>query len=490
MSRMEGEFKFHAGPFNKPERTVDIRNGNHMTSSVPVRVTQLDRHPSYTFTMATPSRAVQPGWTRFAVRLQYHGGPFLGFTQQGEEDCITKDGIDLRGYTSVETCLRRALARLLGGRPERQATRERDSDSEQDHSRRHLYYDNIQVSSRTDRGVHALNNTFHIDICNSRGLQPQKIHRGLNFYLARPDENERTPESDHHHDRDSHPTLVRKRLKGATLHRTGSEWMNTSPAHNIRILNVVPAPERMFIPPSFRNDASLSNGEGDNDNNEYMDWNARFSATQRTYVYRILASSAAADGSSSDWAAPFEWDRSWRVHLPASSSSSLKHDPNLINIAEMKRAASFLCGEHDFSSFRAKGCQRTSPIVNMSNIQIHSQPYGMPSIINGWNHQAGGGLLGLGTPAEFTSQSGDNHAFSASTTTAACQLITILFQGNSFLYRQVRNMTGCLVQVGTGDMTADEVRELVQARDRRQAPRMAPAQGLFLAHVQHGEFVF
>jgi len=432
--------------------------------------------------MAAPSsRAVQPGWTRFAVRLQYHGGPFLGFTQQGEEDCITKDGVDLRGYTSVETRLRRALTQLLGARSERGAAREPcDNDAEQG-SRRSICFDNIQVSSRTDRGVHALNNTFHIDICNSRGLQARQIHRGLNFYLARPEEDEITaPENGHRHDRNENPFLIRKRLKGATLHPKGSEWMHTSPAHNIRILNVVPAPERMFIPPSFRNESN-----GGKDGEEYMDWNARFSATQRTYLYRILVSSDAYADDSNDWAAPFEWDRAWRLYLPASSSSPSQRDPSPMNIAEMRQAASFLCGEQDYSSFRAKGCQRSSPMVNIFNIQIHSQPYGMPSFINGWNHSGRGGLLGSGTPSECTSQS-DNYHHDPST----CQLITILFQGNSFLYRQVRNMTGCLVQVGTGKMTSHEVRDLVQARDRRHAPRMAPAQGLFLAQVQHGEFVF
>mmetsp|Transcript_10073 Transcript_10073/g.20997 ORF Transcript_10073/g.20997 Transcript_10073/m.20997 type:complete len:244 (-) Transcript_10073:667-1398(-) len=110
---------------------------------------------------------------RYAFSVQYHGGNSLGFSYQGPkaENCIVyhpsslsdraedadathnEDIIlsapkqqtiqaDLRGLESIEGRIRRALDHLVG----------RDG------------YQNIRVSSRTDRGVHAWRNTFHVDI--------------------------------------------------------------------------------------------------------------------------------------------------------------------------------------------------------------------------------------------------------------------------------------------------------------------------------------
>ena len=70
------------------------------------------------------------------------------------------------------------------------------------------------------------------------------------------------------------------------------------------------------------------------------------------------------------------------------------------------------------------------------------------------------------------------------------QLVTICIVGDSFLYRQVRNMVGCLVEVGKERLGANEIAELIEARQRSQAPSMAPAHGLFLVDVQHGDFQF
>jgi len=93
------------------------------------------------------------------------------------------------------------------------------------------------------------------------------------------------------------------------------------------------------------------------------------------------------------------------------------------------------------------------------------------------------------------------------------QLVTISFVANSFLYRQVRNMVGCLVEVGKqhqqhkhihkhknninkggggGRHGSNDVKDLIQnATDRKFAPyTTAPPQGLFLVDVQHGSFRF
>jgi tRNA U38,U39,U40 pseudouridine synthase TruA len=86
------------------------------------------------------------------------------------------------------------------------------------------------------------------------------------------------------------------------------------------------------------------------------------------------------------------------------------------------------------------------------------------------------GVLGLGSSS------------SASSSSSSCQSVTILFSGNSFLYRQVRNMVSCLVKVGRGQLEPDDVQSILAARKRSQGkPGMAPAHGLFLVDVQHGD---
>ena len=78
--------------------------------------------------------AEDKGFVRYAVSCQYHGSSYLGFSYQGphNENCLLHDGTDLRGYRSVEGSIRSALTKFLGGDE--------------------TYFENIQVSSRTDRG--------------------------------------------------------------------------------------------------------------------------------------------------------------------------------------------------------------------------------------------------------------------------------------------------------------------------------------------------
>ncbi|CAI5973801.1 unnamed protein product, partial [Closterium sp. NIES-64] len=66
-------------------------------------------------------------------------------------------------------------------------------------------------------------------------------------------------------------------------------------------------------------------------------FHARFRATQRTYLYRIHASPSAH---------PSIFDRNRVWHVPAH-----------LDVHAMRAAAATLCGFHDFSSFRASGCQ-------------------------------------------------------------------------------------------------------------------------------------
>ena len=329
------------------------------------------------------------GFRRYALSIQYHGGPFLGFSYQGiAENALQSDGTDLRGIHSVSGRVRQALDRFLGRQN----------------------YENIQVSSRTDRGVHALYNTFHMDVkphCERLGdkhLDPLALMRGLNEQIRKLENS--NPYTRKHIGRNTPPPLTR-----------------------VRLLHAKFAPEKM------RNAFAAQ----DPKQPEYCDWNARFSATSRTYIYRILLVQ-----DYDFFGLSFDADQAWRVQGP-------------LNMEDMKLAACSMVGHHDFSSFRSNGCQRCSPEVTIQDIQIHSEPYSIAGI----------------------QYSGNN-----STT----QLVTITITGNSFLYRQVRNMVGCLVSVGKGKLSCEGAHHMLKQRNRSSVPVAAPSYGLYLANVQHGDF--
>jgi len=356
-------------------------------------------------------------------------------------------------------------------------------------------YDNIQVSSRTDRGVHALKNTLHVDLrprfwskCNkenwdqseNKGLKQQQwnpkiIQRGLNFHLRR------HPKPNFNRCDDIfHTTSI------AMLNRNRGGESCSSPfqshheslfgfrgENDIRILNVIAAPlvhnydnalsfrhqQQQQYQHEIQNNATVLNDNESSSSStvchhkigvDYFEWNARFTATKRRYVYRILTSSSR---DELEYIIPFECDRAWCL----SSSGHL-------DVTLMKEGAQVLLGTHDFSSFRGKNCQRPSPIVTILNLQVDSHP----------NYYCTGGLFG----STSSTMDWPHHQ-------PDINLVTISVTGTSFLYRQVRNIVGCLVKVGQGKISPLEVQSILRATDRRVAPAMAPPHGLFLVNVEH-----
>jgi len=61
--------------------------------------------------------------------------------------------------------------------------------------------------------------------------------------------------------------------------------------------------------------------------------------------------------------------------------------------------------------------------------------------------------------------------------------IRLEFEGNGFLYKMVRNITGTLIEVGRGKVHIDEIDHIFESKDRRRAPRAAKAQGLTLIKI-------
>ena len=371
---------------------------------------QVSQHLSNSWAPTMPLRRCA-GFKRYALSIQYHGGIHLGYAYQKNgvgENCILSDtGRDLRGVQSVEGRLRQALSSLVG----------------QDN------FENFQVSSRTDRGVHALMNTCHVDIRprKRRGdgidttgsWDAQRLQKGLNYFIRK---------------RSGNNSLDQTYLSPLPL-----SLYRDSLDNSLRILNVLPAP--LTAPNEFYT------GKPDCTEPEEIDWNVRFTATSRTYCYRILHISG---NDEREACIPFEHDRSWRI----------LDDDKPLDVDAMNLASELLIGTHDFSSFRGKGCVRFSPVVTLNDIDVSSRPH---------------------------SPFGLDMTFSSTTkySNTSVNMYTIRITGESFVYRQVRNLVGCLVSVGQGKIKPSEVTNILEKRERKSAPAMAPAHGLFLTNVAH-----
>ena len=63
--------------------------------------------------------------------------------------------------------------------------------------------------------------------------------------------------------------------------------------------------------------------------------------------------------------------------------------------------------------------------------------------------------------------------------------VQLRFTGSGFLYNMVRILTGTLLEVGSGQRSAQSVKEALDSLDRTQAGFTAPAHGLILWDVQY-----
>jgi tRNA pseudouridine38-40 synthase len=67
--------------------------------------------------------------------------------------------------------------------------------------------------------------------------------------------------------------------------------------------------------------------------------------------------------------------------------------------------------------------------------------------------------------------------------------IDVRLEGTAFCHQQVRSIVGCLVEVGRGRRPPEWIGEVLDARDRATAARVAPPQGLTLERVGYGHGV-
>ncbi len=146
-------------------------------------------------------------------------------------------------------------------------------------------------------------------------------------------------------------------------------------------------------------------------------FNARFAAKKKIYKYKIY---------NNESRSPMHAYNTWWVSQK-------------LNIVDMKKASKYLLGNHDFSSFRASGCQSLSPIKTLDKIAIIKKK----------------------------------------------NIITLTFTARSFLYNQVRIMTGTLKDVGSGLIKPKALKKILQKKKRASSGITAPSKGLTLHKVYY-----
>jgi tRNA pseudouridine38-40 synthase len=158
------------------------------------------------------------------------------------------------------------------------------------------------------------------------------------------------------------------------------------------------------------------------------EFHARKSARAKTYRYRIHRGAICP---------PFLARYVWHYPYPLEESA-------------MVAAARVVVGEHDFTSFAAVDAERVERIaagedVHTTNIRT---------------------------------------IFASSWTREGEELIYSV-RGSGFLHHMVRNLVGTFLLVGKGTVSLEDLRRILDARERTAAGATAPASGLYLVEVEY-----
>ena len=144
-------------------------------------------------------------------------------------------------------------------------------------------------------------------------------------------------------------------------------------------------------------------------------FNARFDAISKTYLYKVYCAPVSS---------PLREGLFAFVHKRP-------------NVDEMRRAAAYILGEHDFKVFQAAGGHVKSTVRRITSLEI--------------------------------TENGDE--------------ITFEVTGSGFLYNMVRIMVGTLYYVGIGKIAADDIPDIILSGQRDRAGKTMPPEGLYLKEV-------
>jgi tRNA pseudouridine38-40 synthase len=153
------------------------------------------------------------------------------------------------------------------------------------------------------------------------------------------------------------------------------------------------------------------------------DFHARYSALEKTYVYRIV---------NGPVISPFWWRYA-------------HHDARAFELERMKKAGELFCGEHDWTAFSAAQADVEDRVRTVTGVEIVERV--------------------------------DERSRSS--------LIEIRVSANGFLRYMVRAMAGTLMAVGRGELDREAIREALETGTRPLAAVTAPACGLTLVSVRY-----
>lgn len=212
-------------------------------------------------------------------------------------------------------------------------------------------------------------------------------------------------------------------LEDGKVHVTGSGRTDAGVHAEGQIANVKMS--RQFTPEKLRNaingnlwrDIRIMKVETAPD-----EFHARFSATGKTYKYRII---------NAPVMSPF-----WRRFA--------HHEQKPLDVSKMTSAAQLFLGEHDWTAFSSAQADGESRVRTITNVAFETK----------W----------------------DERGFS---------LIEFSISATGFLRYMVRSIVGTLIEVGQGTMDSDTIQTAIISGDRNLCGKTAPAQGLTLVKVDY-----
>lgn len=147
------------------------------------------------------------------------------------------------------------------------------------------------------------------------------------------------------------------------------------------------------------------------------DFHARYSAESRAYAFVI----------------------SNRPTRPGLWQGRVCWQYRALDVARMREGAAQLLGEHDFSAFRAAGCQAKHPVRRLLRLDV------------------------------------ERHG----------EMVILRVEANAFLQHMVRNLAGVLMEIGSGAREPAWAHEVLDGRDRRRAGMTAAAGGLYFLRARY-----
>ena len=110
-----------------------------------------------------------------------------------------------------------------------------------------------------------------------------------------------------------------------------------------------------------------------------------------------------------------------------------------LDVNKMKDAINVFIGEHDFRAFVTENKSKENCIRTITNASVNTED----------------------------------------------ERIIITFTGDGFLRYQVRNMVGILIRVGEGKLSSNDLKRILESKDRTKSGKTAPAEGLYLVNVEY-----